>query len=64
MSANPVATDSPKTTDSATLNADASETTAGAVIPAHAETPADLAVPKSFPDVSEKPLSGQSSSGK
>jgi hypothetical protein len=46
------------------LNADASEATASAVIPAHAETPADLAVPKSFPDVSEKPLSGQSSSGK
>lgn len=58
MSANPIATDPPKTPGSPTLNADASESTStsNSVIPAHAESFDDLTAPKKFPDVSEKPL--------
>jgi hypothetical protein len=65
MSANPIATDPPKT-DSPTLNADAFESTAtaGAVIPANAESAADFEPPKKFPNVSEKPLAVPGGAGK
>ena len=38
------------------MNADAFEPGSGSVIPAKSETTEDLAAPKKFPDVSEKPV--------
>jgi hypothetical protein len=64
MSANPIATDAPRTADAGTMNADAFEPGSGSVIPAKSETAEELAAPKRFPDVSEKPLPAPNGSAK